>query len=138
MSLKSGQNYQWKNFQKIVFSILYLFSLETYNIRLTPLNLYWQVEIINNIPVSICSSRCVYNDPKLVIWSPGYRSRLALIYRIIIQQPLCSLSTGGARRDIYAEQNRYIYNNVKNGNVKYFHTELFFYSSHFYRNNNNH
>lgn len=70
----------------------YIFLFEN-NMRLTPLNLYWQVEIINNFPVSICiyrgrgerRGRCVYNDPKLVIWSPGYRSRLALIYRIIIQ-----------------------------------------------------
>lgn len=35
-------------------SLCIIYILLENNIRLTPLNLYWQVEIINNIPVSIC------------------------------------------------------------------------------------
>lgn len=86
-----------------------LFIFPGNNIRLTPLNLYWQVEIINIIPVSTCClgrGRCVYNDPKLVIRSPGYRSRLALIYRIIIQRPQSTLLviSRAARHDVYVER----------------------------------
>lgn len=92
------------------------FSPENNNIRLTPLNLYWQVEIINNIPVSMFGRgpRCVYNDPKLVIWSPGYRSRAAFIYRIIIQR-LPPLLVIDRRREHWARVrvNGYIYNGVE-------------------------
>jgi len=102
MSLQSDRITVKKNNQTHVFFQRCIFIFLKNNIRLTPLNLYWQVEIINNIAVSVYGGRCVYNDPKLVIWSPGYRSRLPLIYRIIIQRPLLVINRG-ARHDIYVQ-----------------------------------
>jgi len=60
---------------------------------------------------------CVYNDPKLVIWSPGYRSRLAFIYRIIIPTAAAAAAAryrpkGARHPDIYARDG-YIYDDVE-------------------------
>jgi len=75
--------------------------------RLTPLNPYWQVEIINNIAATVTArSRvmCAHNDPKLVIWSHGYRSPRERVYLSHYNTDgRCSLST---RRETDGQRRR--------------------------------